>query len=220
MLEKNKQGIFTRHPFEVPISQAPRSELHFDLLSQKISLGIDAHNSFRFLFVRHPYSLLFSAYVDKIVGPNPIFWKNFGQKKYSNSTCGDDLTFEQFLRSIIDTYKRKRVIDCHVATFEACQPCKMNYTFVAKMETFKTDTMHILSELNQTQTLEAFENNFSGLHADDAIDDSTSGPYSWKVKITKCIPWYKALQRIWRKLQIRGVIGMEAFPSVTRKLMV
>lgn len=217
MLEYNRIGVVTKHPYEVPISKAPASRLYFDLSTQKIARVIDARNSFRFLFVRNPYSMLFSTFVDKIIGPNPLYWKLFRQP-HLNSTrnisrlCGSEVRFEQFLSTVIKQYKTKRSLDCHVAKFSACQPCRMNYTFVAKMETFKEDAFHLLSLFNQTQTLEVFESEFSDLHANDAIEDSTSGPYLWKNEITKCIPWYKALQRIWRKLQIRGVIGMEDFP--------
>jgi hypothetical protein len=80
------------------------------------------------------------------------------------------------------------------------------------METFKADTFHILSKLNQTQTLNIFRENFTDLYADDDIKDSVSMPFSWKDDIVKCISWPKALQRIWRKLQIRGIIGSDAFP--------
>ncbi|XP_045186397.2 carbohydrate sulfotransferase 9-like [Mercenaria mercenaria] len=218
MLDNNSKGRFTRHPFEVPISQAPASKLYFDILDQKIGKTVNAKESFRFLFVRNPFSLLFSAFVDKIVGPNPSLWKIFknpasarAEGKVTN-TCGADLTFEQFLRNIVQRYKLKHTLDCHVAKFDACQPCAVNYTFVAKMETFKADTFHIMSKVNQTQTLEIFEHEFSSLHADDAIDDSTSGPFSWKGDIIRCITWPEALQRIWRKLQIRGIIGVHGFP--------
>ncbi|XP_053391782.1 carbohydrate sulfotransferase 12-like isoform X2 [Mercenaria mercenaria] len=218
MLDNNNKGRFTRHPFEVPISQAPASKLHFDILDQKIEKTVNAKESFIFLFVRNPFNLLFSAFVDKIVGPNPSLWKLFKNTASAQAegtvtnTCGADLTFEHFLRNIVQMYKLKHTLDCHVAKFDACQPCAVNYTFVAKIETFKADTFHIIYKFNQTQTLEVFEHELSSLHADDAIHDSTSGPFSWKWGIIRCITWPEALQRIWRKLQIRGIIGVNGFP--------
>lgn len=32
----------------------------------------------KILFVRDPYSRIFSAYVDKLVAPNPVYWKSWG----------------------------------------------------------------------------------------------------------------------------------------------
>lgn len=216
MMDNNKRGRQTRHPFEVPISQAPASNSYFDIASQQVTPNLDATNSFRFLFVRNPFGMLFSAFVDKVVGPNPSYWHVYGSylnaEKNSSHSCNDELTFEQFVNYVASFLDTKRRLDCHIAKVDECQPCKTNYTFVAKMETFKRDTYHILSKLNQTQTLEVFDDAFSALHADDAIEDSTNGPFSWRGGIVKCIPWFTALQRIWRKLQIRGVIGMQAFP--------
>ncbi|KAL8595979.1 hypothetical protein ACOMHN_018291 [Nucella lapillus] len=37
-------------------------------------------SAFRNIFVRNPYSRMFSAYVDKVFAPNPTFWKLWDQK--------------------------------------------------------------------------------------------------------------------------------------------
>ncbi|WAR02914.1 hypothetical protein MAR_009472, partial [Mya arenaria] len=65
--------------------------------------------------------------------------------------------------------------------------------------------------LRQFKSLDAMEAKSSNLHADDAIQDSVSGPYEWRKDIVKCMSWPDALRRIWRKLQIRGVIGTKGF---------
>ncbi|XP_060561038.1 carbohydrate sulfotransferase 12-like [Ruditapes philippinarum] len=228
--EYEKRALAKKHPYEIKISDAPRSDLYFDTSSEYIKRShgsrskINAKGSFKFLFVRNPFRKLFSAFVDKIVGPNPIFWKVFKTKPeyydVVNTLCGADLKFGQFLKNIVQTVQLNNTLDCHVKTFNACEPCAMNYTFVGKMETFKEDTFHILSKCNQNETFEKlaiFEKQFSSLHADDAIDDSITSPFSWTDEIRKCIPWAEALQRIWRKLQIRGVIGMQAFPLSDRE---
>lgn len=214
MVQLNSNGVSKKleTPFDVPIAQAPRSELYYDLAHETVTQFGNASDAFKFLFVRSPYGMLYSAYVDKIVGPNPTYWNAFGQpavkqfRRHTNGTCGSDVTFEEFLRYVVHMDKSGRQLDCHVARFDNCQPCRMDYTYVATMETFKDDTFYILSKLNQTQTLNVFETKFSKLHAYDAIDDSISGPYLWKSRITRCMSWHEALQRIWRKLQLRGVI--------------
>lgn len=219
MMELNEQGQNKNTPFDVPIGQAPPSNQFLNISSQLITpQNYSAKDSFRFLVVRSPYSLLFSAFVDKIVGPNPELWSSFGKTAISISrgsnisSCGEDVTYEEFLRYVVHEDNQKHKLNCHVAKFDACLPCETNYTFIVKMETLKVDTFYILSKLNQTHTLKIYLDNFTDLHAVDAIDDSVSGPFSWKNEIVKCISWPKALQRIWRKLQIRGVIGSDAFP--------
>ena len=218
MLEFNQARTHSvKTPFDVPISQAPASRQYVNLQSGTVDRH-DATESFRFMFVRNPYSMVFSAYVDKIVGPNPTMWKTFGEagvkliRKTNSRACGSDLTFTEFLQLILYTDKSHRPLDCHVKQFFECKPCAVNYTYIGKMETFKDDTYHILNKFGQTQTLEVFNHSFSALHAEDAIDDSVSGPFSWKNDIVKCMPWAEALGRVWRKLQIRGVVGASKFP--------
>lgn len=218
MLEFNRaRSKAIKTPFDVPIAHAPASKQYVNLANGMV----DRHNagdSFRFLFVRNPYSMLFSAFVDKIVGPNAIMWQTFGvpgikvARQTNTKQCGHDITFAEFLQFIVYTDKSHKSLDCHVNKYFECKPCAMNYTYVAKMETFKEDTFHILNKLGQKQTMEVFNHSFSALHADDAIDDSISGPFSWKRDVIKCISWPDALRRIWRKLQIRGVVGASKFP--------
>jgi hypothetical protein len=224
MFEYEETSFVKMHPYEINISDVLDSELYFStsrgeiLRSNGIRNKINVQDSFKCLFVKNPYDVLFSSFVDNIVGPNPFYWNVFKTELEYKKThvsiklCGADLKFGQFLQNVVKRFKATNALDCHVNTLDACQPCTMNYTFVGKVETFKEDTFHILSKFNQSRTLEIFENQFSSLYADDAIKDSTSGPFKWKDKIVECIPWAEALQRIWRKLQIKGVIGMHAFP--------
>lgn len=218
MMEINRvKSRSFKTPFDVPISQAPASTQYLNLRSSMVDRHY-AGEAFRFLFIRNPYALLFSAYVDKIVGPNPALWGIFGQpgikiaRRTNSKTCGSDLTFTEFLQFVVYTNNGHRPLDCHVAKYGGCKPCAVNYTYVGRMETFKEDTFHILAKLGQSQTLEVFNSTFSEFHVNDAIDDSVSGPFSWKREIIKCISWPEALRRIWRKLQIRGVIGASKFP--------
>ncbi|XP_060564331.1 carbohydrate sulfotransferase 9-like [Ruditapes philippinarum] len=208
MFEYKETTFVEMHPYEINISDVLNSELYFStsrgeiLRSNGIWSKINVQDSFKFLFVRNPYDVLFSAFVDKIVGPNPYYWNvfktelDYKKTDVSIKLCGADLKFGQFLQNVVKRFLATNTLDCHVNTLDACQPCTMNYTFVGKMETLKEDTFHILSMLNQSRTLEMFENQFSSLYADDAIKDSTSGPFKWKDEIVECIPWVEALQRI------------------------
>ncbi|GFO22691.1 carbohydrate sulfotransferase [Plakobranchus ocellatus] len=65
--------------------------------------------STNFLFVRDPFSRLFSDYVDKLLAPNPEFWDTWGlfalQKHRSDPSeksqrCEHDVTFAKFLKFV------------------------------------------------------------------------------------------------------------------------
>ncbi|XP_052760860.1 carbohydrate sulfotransferase 11-like isoform X1 [Mya arenaria] len=194
--------------FDVPISDISRSNDYLDLKNWTVG-SKDATKSFRFMFVRNPFDMLFSLYVDKLVGPNPYF-SRFSQA--NKKQCGyANITFRQLLEHVIITDKKGKPLDCHVAKWDACLPCEVNYTYIGKMETFKDDTSVILSALGQLKSLDAMKAKFTDLHAHDAIQDSVSGPFEWRKNIVKCMSWPDALRRVWRKLQIRGVIGTTGF---------
>jgi hypothetical protein len=117
MMAQNSEGHLNEQPFEVPISDAPRCNKYFNTLVEMIDARfINTKDSFRFLFVSNPFSLLFSAFVDKIVGTYPTYWNTFK----TADPCGATLTFVQFLRNIVQIYKSKHTLDCHVAQFETC----------------------------------------------------------------------------------------------------
>ena len=220
MLKKNRQtdGKTLLTPYDVPISQAPPAHTIVKLKASDNYHSAEVDGFFKFLFIRDPYSKIFSAFVDKIVGPNPYFWKYYGInaisrfRKDRSEKCGSDVRFDEFVKYIVHMYKTRNSLECHVDTFDICGPCEMNYTYIGKMETFKEDTYAILSHLKQEATIEVFRINFTDFHADDAIEDSVRGPYSWKKQIMHCITWHEALQRIWKKLKFRGIIGRTPFP--------
>ena len=215
VLNARKDFKRLRTPYDVPISDAPASKFYFNIDKQVVDQNEIVE--FKFIFVRDPFSLLFSAYVDKIIGPNPIYWKEFGEaasrlRGEKSKVCGADLTFNEFIDHVVHRFKAGKSFDCHFAKYAVCNPCSVRYDFIGKMESFKTDTFDILSILHQDETVLNLKKNISELHDDDAIEDSVSGPFAWKSDIIKCISWHEALKRIWRKLQIRGILGSAHFP--------
>lgn len=116
---------------------------------------------YKFMFVRHPLERLLSAYRDKFIQHNK--WNEHFQLKYGrkivkthrrNPTeeslqAGDDVTFPEFLRYVIDTSYSGRPQNPHWSSYyDLCHPCSIRYDFVGRFETFNEDAPYILSKLS------------------------------------------------------------------------
>ncbi|XP_053372725.1 carbohydrate sulfotransferase 11-like [Mercenaria mercenaria] len=219
MLAVNQPAKY-KQPYDVPINIALGQAKRFTHpISSSKSGNLLTKSSFSFLFVRNPYSRLLSAFIDKLVPPNPTFWKAFGVKAISQfrpkqgrqsthvATGGHDVTFAEFLKYVVNAEKVGRGIDAHIISInKGCKPCVYDYKYVGRMESFKDDALFIMRKLEMNSTVDAMERSFNDFTVDDAITDSIRSPFSWKPAILKYISWEKALQRIWLKLQMRGII--------------
>ena len=123
--------------------------------SEEIKLRMKSY--FKFLFVREPFERIVSAYLNKFKNAksSPRYRKRIGTyivaKYRSNATEaalreGDDVTFQEFVRYLIDPRTRKKVpFDNHWQPFyELCHPCFVKYDFIGKFETFHDDGEYII----------------------------------------------------------------------------
>lgn len=176
----------------------------------------------KFIFVREPYERLLSGYVDKLFAPNAAYWSFIGRytiTKFRPSasnltrTCGHNVTFEEFVNYFIYSQQKNEQRDAHfVPNFEHCRPCELDYEYIGKMETFKEDTFHILKQL-KLENVVKFDD-FQKETEVDALMDAIDYVYSMKKSILKCISMREALIRVWRKLQIRGLLSKHVkFPE-------
>ncbi|KAH8412876.1 hypothetical protein KR009_006440, partial [Drosophila setifemur] len=134
-------------PLELARKRFPRPELAelMELLPSALS----------FLFVRHPFERILSAYRNKLEGNKNTFYKALGTKivhKYRWPSqggpwprCGP--TFEEFVRFLIAEHAAGKRFDEHWAPiYSFCTPCSVNFTIIGKTETFQRDSEFIIRQ--------------------------------------------------------------------------
>lgn len=113
----------------------------------------DTSNFTRFMFVRHPFERLASAFNDKadrVSNPAvlrylwaPIIKKN---RKINNYTADFRPTFREFVLYLIDT-PTKNYNEHWLPFWFRCAPCTVTYDFIGKMETFSRDKKYLYNKL-------------------------------------------------------------------------
>ena len=196
------------------------------------------HSPIRFLFVREPYHRLVSAYVDKLLSPNVIFWAGIGRyivKKFrANASrlsrkCGHDVTFAEFIIYVIDAEKTGVNTNGHFSPqFQHCHLCDFPYTHVGHLETLPEDREFLLNAMDSPVD-----------YVKDYPLENLEAQVKWyigdKEKYGECITVDEALRRLWQKLKIRGYlhkdirypltpqqsenVSVRAFVSVASKAM-
>lgn len=212
MINSAKKYENTSNPYDIPFDQ--------DYKSDKYYVGSDsfnAHAHFNFMFSRNPYDRLLSMYVDKLLAPNPYYWKLIGLPAIKLSrpiifqkplVCGHDVTFKEFIEYVVHTLKNNVDIDPHIMPiYRNCQPCRMQYDFIGTMENFRQDSSEILRKLKMNSIAAILNATGSELAAVDAIKDTLSQPFAFRSKYWQCMSLEDAVLRAWRKLMIRGLIG-------------
>lgn len=204
----NKPGPMTS-PYLIPIEQAGRGRA--ESLKKFKSVNDQTNflkSSVKVVFGRDPFSRIFSAYIDKLYSPNPFYWKAWGEKGLRHSKvpvreCGAQISFAQFVKLVTDDLVNKDVHLKQVAN--ECNMCRMYYDVVGKIETTVSDIDYASKLLNISSQFQ-HESGYDVSAQEDVVLDSLKSAFSWKSEIRKCIPLDQMGQRIWRKLQIRGVI--------------
>lgn len=210
-------------------SNIPKTKPQFKRLkSQKRDIGFaELHSiiqsSDKFMFVREPYSRVFSGYIDKLFNPNTLYWHMTGRfivsKIRQNADkrtlqCGHDVTFPEFVKYIIYSEEDHRHTDRHFTPmYEHCKPCQIPYDFIGKLEHMKEDVMFLLGVWNQQFGTNVTFNDFESETALDRALGKGRRLFSMKKKIVRCMSFYNASVRSWRDLQMRGLIPIqESFP--------
>ena len=109
-----------------------------------------------FMFVRHPFNRLVSAYKEKFAGNNSYYLKYVAcdilKEFRANYTDTDrkyctDTTFPEFIKWVIKQGENGSIDDQHWSPYTTfCDPCKVQYDFIGKLESMTTDVAYIMKE--------------------------------------------------------------------------
>ncbi|XP_019565537.3 carbohydrate sulfotransferase 11 isoform X1 [Aedes albopictus] len=117
-------------------------------------------NTISFLIVREPFERLVSAYRNKLEGCRNKYYKLLGEqivkrfrkklKEGSKSVSRKypkGPTFREFLEFLVSHYKSGGRFDEHWSpVYSFCTPCSINFTLIAKVETFQRDSEYIIRQ--------------------------------------------------------------------------
>uniref|UniRef100_A0A182PPS5 Carbohydrate sulfotransferase n=1 Tax=Anopheles epiroticus TaxID=199890 RepID=A0A182PPS5_9DIPT len=113
-------------------------------------------NTISFLIVREPFERLLSAYRNKLEGCRNKYYKLLGEqivKKFRKTHPAKGVkpphgpTFREFLEFLVSHYRSGGRFDEHWSpVYSFCTPCSINFTLIAKMETFQRDSEYIIRQ--------------------------------------------------------------------------
>ena len=132
-----------------PCSQIPICFYYTNRISASAHKGPSyLSGRLRFMFVREPYSRLWSAYVDKFLLPD--YWNVDGVRitrrrpgvSREAAKCGHDVTFAEFVDYVTSVPASK--LNDHYGPYHLlCSPCLFLPHVIGKMETFDQDAKYV-----------------------------------------------------------------------------
>nr|XP_006823894.1 PREDICTED: carbohydrate sulfotransferase 11-like [Saccoglossus kowalevskii] len=121
---------------------------------------------FKFLFVRHPFERLLSAFRNKfeltdewnvkfMTGYSAKIFKRFREGKWSRARIVQSpITFNEFVQFIIETVDDGALQNEHWRPIhEMCSVCDVHYDVIGKFENLEKDAQYILKESNVGEIL-------------------------------------------------------------------
>lgn len=172
----------------------------------------------RFMFVRDPYSRLWSAYVDKFLLVD--YWRTEGQNivkqrkvKNNKTRCAADISFAEFV-NYVATREPARLNEHWKPIQYMCSPCIYRPHVIGKMETFSKDVRYVLDKLNMTWMLDNYDHEAHAYGEMDMLIDYNYQVLSSKF-YTNCSNTTDLAQRLWHTFQINGYLPSEMpFPEL------
>ncbi|CAI9727342.1 carbohydrate sulfotransferase 11-like isoform X1 [Octopus vulgaris] len=176
-------------------------------------------NFHKLLVVRNPYERLYSAYLDKFVRPNGLYYKlgkkiikMFRSNPSSQSlSCGDDVTFPEFIKYFIYSLQTGNLTDPHfIPIHMLCQPCLFDYK-VIRLEDISVELPKFLHSIGIN-----FISPSDYLKETRLLDEAKHIEYLFERNsplVKNCLSSTEVLRRLWKRDQIRGFIKMNySFP--------
>ncbi|XP_030628282.1 carbohydrate sulfotransferase 12-like [Chanos chanos] len=195
-------GVPYKNPLDIPESHAQiKSNLVFLNQFPRHVMKEKLEKYTKFIFVRHPYVRLISAYRDKFVKENQEFYTRYGVhmlRKYGNNSsppakvkdahaAGVFPSFSDFIQYLTDPETEKfRPFDEHWRqAYRLCHPCQINYDFIGKMETVEEDAAHLFRMLHVDNIVE-LPPSYSNKTTESWLRDWYANiPYDWKRNLYK-----------------------------------
>nr|XP_053643002.1 carbohydrate sulfotransferase 11-like [Cherax quadricarinatus] len=155
-------------PLDKDLSTIERRFIHtgLPLLKSNMESELKLKTYKKFIFVRHPFDRVLSAFKDKLESFDKSstydFHKEIGmkiQQKYREKTNGGhNVTFTEFIRYITESgplsYEQRN--EHWLSMHEICNPCAVQYDFIGKFETLKEDADYVLDWLGAKNIVASF----------------------------------------------------------------
>ena len=172
-------------------------------------------NMKRFMFVRDPYSRLWSTYIDKFFLPD--FWRTYArfamrlrrQKTPHAIKCRNDVTFEEFLQYVARFRYRPMKMNEHWRPLVfICDPCKFHPDIIGKQETFVEDSKFIMKLIGKEHLA-----SYDDFQERSINEISTLIDYNFdflkKPFYMRCISHEEMAVRLWRAFQFNGYLPLD-----------
>ncbi|XP_050406670.1 carbohydrate sulfotransferase 9 [Patella vulgata] len=187
-------------------------------------------DSLKFVIARDPYSRLFSAFANKFFLVNSRFRKVVGTRiirtirvnaSKKALKCGHDITFPEIVKYLIVSEKNNWGRDGHFTPLsDHCRPCQIKYDIIAKIESFKKDTLFVLGKLNMTHIPYLMEDmkNLEESSEMDSIAIVSRHLIENILEFRNCVSKAEGFRRAWRNFQFTGVISKDIrYPLTTEE---
>ncbi|XP_076455143.1 carbohydrate sulfotransferase 11-like [Babylonia areolata] len=231
-LNNDTGGATVRTPFDISRTLAHDSSRR-RMKMHRLQRAGDRHvvlgeDSTRFMFTRDPYSRVWSAFLDKLLLPD--YWGSVGKMivaRRSNSSasslsCGNDVTFEEFLEFIVDQSERRGSgsLDGHWRPIQyVCDPCQFKPFFIGKQETFMKDARAILEHFGLQNLLDGYDV-ITYRRDEVVILTDYNFEHLHSLSARNCTTPLQLAQRLWAAFKLNGLLPPSSNSSVLQGLHV
>ena len=175
--------------------------------------------SFNILFVRDPYTRLYSVYLEKLYLPD--MWNNLGVeivkhfRPYAiqrSSLCGQDVTFLEFIQYVVQSETKHLKEHDHVSPItNRCHPCGIRYDVIGKEETFSRDVEFTLNKSGLHELVRKFRKTDWG---ERLIQDLVHQCFMSLEHFTSpaCVDVGLVVKRLWQVFQLKGLLPVSSPP--------
>ena len=174
----------------------------------------DNRKSRSVLVTRDPYTRLFSAFIDTMTVPSTFYItameivKSQRNRSEDIFMCANDITFQEFLNSIVDDVLNGKPLNNHWAPITSlCLPCELNILALVKQESFSTDVVYALKDVGVSGN--KFDLIYQGLETkktEYSILNNALGKMNCTGTPSACMTEFEKARRLWIEAKIQGVI--------------